>query len=499
MKQQLVPRFSLLGMIMLVALLAAPSYAVLYEEGDWVDYNNFRYISSIAADQQTVYFGTTGGVIRYNRNTRSWLDPLTAIDGLPSNNIRSLVFDPDTYELWINTDRGSGRYNTTFESWYTDSDFPGDQVVNDWNAARFKTLFMPFEYDYSDGYVSDPNMRRYPITVGFQDDLEDIMYIGTWGLGAAVINTRYFDYKPLNFGPYSRDISRVVEIDRTLWLGTTFGTDESAVTSYNLDSKAWTYYQPPLVYGLDNTEITSGTNSGNYIWLGTTDGLLRIENDQRFRTYRGLPHMSSTDILSVVEYGGYLYLGTDNGIAIIPPTGELPDSLFKSPLPDSLLMRGQQVFDLLVVKDVLYIATENSVYSFNSPAGQFRQLDTPANDLSWGATAIYSDGGNLYFAARSGIVTIDIATDSSSVVHDPIFADGWIVHELYADKQFIWAATDRGLWKYRKSDSYTYLYGTADGLPVNRVNSIVADGDYFWLGTSRGLVRFLWNSPGRGD
>ncbi|MFH1335459.1 MAG: hypothetical protein ABII96_02990, partial [Candidatus Zixiibacteriota bacterium] len=38
-----------------------------YLEGDWVSYSVFRYVTSVALDYRHVYFGTTGGVTRYDR------------------------------------------------------------------------------------------------------------------------------------------------------------------------------------------------------------------------------------------------------------------------------------------------------------------------------------------------------------------------------------------------------------------------------------------------
>ena len=76
------------------------SRAVNYEQGDWVSYTDFKYISSIAADQKVVYFGTTGGIIRYDRFADTWLDPLTASGGLPSNNVQQLAYDPQYNDYW---------------------------------------------------------------------------------------------------------------------------------------------------------------------------------------------------------------------------------------------------------------------------------------------------------------------------------------------------------------------------------------------------------------
>jgi ligand-binding sensor domain-containing protein len=480
-------------------LFVGSSNAVIYEPGDWVDFNNFRYISSITSDNNVVYFGTTGGVIRYDTGTDSWLYPLTIANGLPSNNVQELAFDLDYNALWIITDQGTGNYNLTFESWTSDDNFPGQLAVNEWNPGAFASLFMPFNYDYSDGYVSDPEMQRYAVTVGYKDDFTDEMYVGTWGMGAGTIDTRQLDYTILNYGPYNQSISKAIKIGKALWMGTEFGSSESAITRYDLRSKAWNYYKSELIIGLDNTEVTCGTNSKDFIWLGTTNGLLKVENERSVRTYRSLANLPSAYIFSLAEYGGFLYIGTDNGITVFPPTGEVPDSLFKSPLPDEFLLRGQQVNDLLVFRDALYIATDFAVYSFNSAAHQFLKLDTPTADLSSGASDIASDSTNLYFGARFGVVVINSETDSSYLASDPSLEADWYIYEVYGDSSLIWAATNLGLWKYRKEDQYTYTYTTGDGLPVNEVNSIVRDGDYFWMGTRKGLVRFLWNASGRGD
>lgn len=485
--------------ILFSLVIYSNAYSIRYDEGDWVNYSEFRYISSVTADQQVIYFGTTGGVTRYDTFTESWLTPLTVVNGLPSNNVRSVVFDLQFNELWIATDRGAGKYNITFESWYTDSNFPAGRITNHWNPSRFPGLFMPFEYNYANGYVSDPNMQQYQITSGYEDGDYYKMYVGTWGMGAAIINTEHQEYTPLTYGPYDKNISRVIKIGDVLWMGTGFDANERAITRFDSFRNEWDYFKSEFIYGLDNTEITSGVNSGDYTWLGTTTGLIRIDNTQRFKSYRNFANLPSLEITSLAEYGGYLYVGTDDGLTVLPATGDIPDSVFKTPLPDDLFLRGLIIYDLYVYNDELYIATDNKVFSYNASTRKFRDLDTPNSDLAYGVYDIFGDDENLYFGARFGVVMVNLSTDESWVATDHIFSSGWKINEIYADNKYIWAATDNGLWKYRKKDQYTYLYTTNDGLPTDRINSIVADGDYFWLGTREGLIRFFWNDPGRGD
>ncbi len=490
---------AMLSALFLLFINLNTANAVNYDEGDWVSYTEFRYITSITADQQVVYFGTTGGVTRYDTFSESWLTPLTMVDGLPSNNVRAVVFDQQYGELWIETDFGSGRYNITFESWYTDSNFPSGKIINDWNPSRFSDLFLPFEYNYSNGIITDPNLQRYQITVGYEDDHYYKMYIGTWGMGAAIINTEYREFKLLTYGPYDRRISRVVEIGNNLWMGTRFTASSRAITRFDKDRNKWDYYKSEFVNGLDNTEITSGVNSGKYTWLGTTSGLVRIDNSNHFRTFRNFAGLPSLEILSLAEYGGHVYVGTDNGLTIMPPKGQIPDSTYKPPLPDKLSLRGYSIYDMYVFNDILYIGTDRNALAYDARAKKLIDLDTPGGDLAYGVYDIFADDENLYFGTRFAVVMVNPKTDSLLVATEHRYSSGWRIYQVYADSKYIWAATDVGLWKYRKSDGYTYMYTVADGLPVNEVNSLVADGDYFWLGTREGLVRFYWNDPHRGD
>ncbi len=489
----------LLVLLIIILIPTSSARAVRYDQGDWVNFSEFRYVTSIAADQQVVYFGTTGGITRYDTMTDSWLTPITTADGLPSGNIEALVYDIQYNELWVSTDRGNGKYNLTFESWYNDSDFPSEKIKNDWRASRFSDMFMPFRYNYSNGVITDPDGRRYKVTVGYEDGDFYRMYVGTWGMGAAVINTDHFDYTILRFGLYDKNISRVIEIGDDLWMGTEFGVSDKAITRFDRYRNEWNYYRSEFVYGLDNTEITSGVQAGDYIWLGTSTGLIRIDKGDRFTTYRNYVNLPSTEIYSLANYGGYLYIGTDNGLTVLPATGNVPDSAFRAPLPDDLYLRGQVVYDLCVFKDVLYIATDRKVYSYDARANRFHAIDNPIGDLGYGVYDIFGNGISLYFGARFGVAIYDPDTEEITIATEHSFSTGWKINEVYADDKHIWAATDIGLWKYRRSDQYTYLYTIEDGLPANAVNSLVPDGDYFWLGTSEGLIRFFWNDPGRGD
>ena len=488
----------LIAVVLILIIITSNSLAIDYEQGDWVGFTDFRYVTSIAADYTVVYYGTTGGIIRYDYISNSWLDPLTITGGMHSNYVEKLAYEPDYNELWAKTDMGTAKYSLAFEKWYSEFEFPDHLIINNWNPKRFSTLFMPFGYDYYDGYITDEHGRRFTVTVGFEDNF-DHMYIGTWGMGTAVINTRHINLELIPFGPYNFNISKVISIGNNLWLGNDYSQVEQGITRYSFDTKKWDYFEPQFTWGLGSSEVTTGINTGDFTWLGTLDGLVRIDNKSSFRNFNVFSGLPSEYILSLAEYGGFVYVGTDNGLGIIHSSGGVPDSIFKEPLPEKFLLRGLRINDLLVLNGSLYIATNNGVYMFNSDSMNFQEIDTPSADLAFGANDIFTDGKNLYFAARFGVVVIDTETDIATLATDHSLSDRWDIREVYSDSAYIWAATSIGLWRYDKKMENTRLYTVVDGLPTDYINSLVIDGDYLWLGTRMGLIRFLWNSPGRGD
>lgn len=479
--------------------LIEPAGAVNFNPGDWVEYGNFRYITSITADQKVVYFGTTGGIIRYDRLNEQWLDPLTIDRGLMSDYIVKLAYDPSFDELWASTGNGIAKYNLTFQRWYADSDFPDSLVTNDWKASRFTNLFTPFRYFYQNGYISDPAMRNYRITVGWRDQLNDFMYIGTWGLGPATVDTRQMTVELTPIGPYNSNISRLVKIGQDIWMGTDYSRAERGITKYDTQTGEWTYYEPETTFDLSDADLAGAIAVDGNIWMGTRSGLLRLDNRDEFKSYMTFSGLPSENITCLANYGGFIYVGTDRGLGVIPASGVIKDSTFKSPLPSEYLFENRLINDLMVYDNKLYIATDNEVCSYDADSLKLRELDTPGGDLAAGATAIFNYRQKMFFAIRYGIVIIDLSTNGSKLATAPAYVDRWQIYQVVADNNYIWSATTAGLWRYKLDDGSSYLYTTADGLPTNIVNSLALDGDYLWLGTSKNLVKFRWNSPGRGD
>lgn len=98
----------LLLRIVPLLLLALPAQAQL-KGAEWQAYTSMRNINRLLVHQDAVWAITSGGVLRYDRETQSY-DRFTRLDGLPGNRISSLAVD-DNGHLWFGTFfQGLSRY-----------------------------------------------------------------------------------------------------------------------------------------------------------------------------------------------------------------------------------------------------------------------------------------------------------------------------------------------------------------------------------------------------
>lgn len=498
-------------LILFTTILASVNYTGNFEEGDWVNFTNFRYVTSATMDQTMVYFGTTGGVIRYDKFYEEWLDPLTVTDGIPNKRIDNIAYDPDWDRIWVATPSGNAYYDPTLERWYAGGEFPTQYARNDYNPADFAILNTQFGYFYQDGYISDRFGRRFQLTWGIADDFDNL-YVGTWGMGPVYINTRYNDLDLIPYGPYGDNISTVVKIGDDFWLGDGgVGLGSGALTLYNTRKGEWQWFEPRYTDGLASAQLMNGWGDKNIVWLGTEYGLARYDKkNNSFNTFADNSALPSVEVLSVAVGPDYVFTGTAYGLGYIDKTGkkkretesnnEDEDSLTQQQLLNKERFIGWRINDLKIIGDYLYMASDRGALRKRlNDNSKFTFLQTEDSKLSTEILEIIAQGDSLYFLTHNDIVIVNTKTEQSSIVTDLSYFPEWRLRQIAADGRNIWAATDIGLWKYRINDGYRRLFTAGAGMISDDIRGMVLDGDYIWLATPRGLIRFFWNDPNRGD
>jgi ligand-binding sensor domain-containing protein len=501
-----------------VLSLALLSYAGGFQEGDWVNYGDFRYISSVAMDLNTVYFGTTDGVIRYDRFANRWLDPLTITDGLPDSRINNIAYDPDYDRLWVSTPLGDAYYQPTAQQWYPGFEFPANLVRNDLRVSALGMLTTDFGYTYQNGRLTDLYSQSFQLTRGVNDGF-DHLYTGTWGMGAVMINPRYGSLQSLPFGLYTDDASALIKIDDNFWIGGGLSEGISpGITLCDTSLQHWSWYPGQYTPGLSSTYLTSAVADNNITWLGTDNGLLRFDKESgQFISLPNSATMPSSYVTSLAADSVWIYVGTDNGLGYIInlpeerkkskkqeeaalDSGPQPaDSAgAKSALSAKNILLGWYIYKLKVIDDYLYVGSDRGALRrpINSSI-DFERVDTPDSLLSTDIVDIIKNGNSLLFATRNDVVVVDTKSGRSKSLTGLTHFGQWRIRQIAADSQYVWAATDAGLWMYRLSDGYERMFTTADGMISANVRSLELIGDYIWMATPNGVIRFYWDRPGR--
>jgi signal transduction histidine kinase/ligand-binding sensor domain-containing protein len=214
-----------------------------------------------------VWLGTIRrGLIRARKQA---VTSLSTDDGLTDNNVYPIYQDSDG-TIWVGTTKGLFTYaNGRFEMARSTGNFYVQAIGSD---AEGRVIVS----DSHDLYIRDAD--------GFKPFLQEQIPQGT-------VNAIHTD------------------ADGTLWIG-----NEGGLTRYREGESVRTYTPADGLAGKDVKRIINAKSGG--LWIGTYDGLSRIDND-RITTWReadGLPSRTVRDLYEDLD--GALWIGTyDGGLA----------------------------------------------------------------------------------------------------------------------------------------------------------------------------------------
>jgi ligand-binding sensor domain-containing protein len=482
-----------------------------YREGDWVSFSVFRYITSIAMDFDNVYFGTTGGVIRYDRYEKKWGLPFTKSDGLPDNWIRNIASDPDRNEIWVDTYAGVAMYQPVFGEWSVEFDFPGHLAQSDTSRINLPDFFMDHGLTLQPGrYIMDSNLNQYKITDYLKGDLDDL-WIGTWGLGAGLATLRHLQLKMFKFGLYDKDVKAILIDGDEMWFGGSgFFYRSQGITRYDRRKGRWDYYSAPETPFLVSNQVNVIEADKSFVWFGTEDGLIRFDKKKdswkSYNTFRGLP---DNEVTALNADGGVLWIGTRYGLAFY---NAKKDSIGKVNDP---LLKGICIYCILPDSHFVWVGTERGVYTLDRSKKTWYRFSTPDNLLfgqvrsiaKYSESSLHSDSldsigrktysgrDEIWFGTDMGILGYNPVTDERMVYQSKINLPEANVIKLVCGKRYVWAATGNGVLRLDKKRQLWTQYTTEDGLLDDFVQDLVLDGDYIWFGTPQGVTRFFWNNP----
>ncbi|MGL5316104.1 MAG: ligand-binding sensor domain-containing protein [Peptostreptococcaceae bacterium] len=345
-------------------------------------------------------------------------------DSLPGNYVRNMLRDSQG-NVWICTDNGLAKFNEeedTFTNYYKDL------------GNRYSLL----------------NNAVYSII----QDKTGLIWVGTYeGISIFNPNNNIEHYKnnPNDDNSLSGNAVHGIYEDKNglLWVG----TNTKGLNILNRQTDEVTRISKKD--GLTNDTINCIVGDGDYVWVGTNDGINKININtkeiKQYKTSDGILDIKVKKLL--IDSKNNLWIGTPSGLNILD-----------------------------IAKDEVIDIT--SILSYNNGS-----TDTYVN-------TIYEDKeGNIWIGRiiDGGLSKIDI--HNSSIVHyrkqtnskDSISSNS--VKTITEDSNGnLWIGTDYGLNKLDKKTSKFTRYTEKDGLPNNTIYGILEDDEKnIWVSTNNGI------------
>jgi ligand-binding sensor domain-containing protein len=479
----------------ILLLLGQPSEAERYKPGDWVSYTNFRFVTSIAQGDRYVYFGTTGGVMRYDYWRDLWETPLTTSSGLLDNYVLDAAVDEIYHEVFFKTRSGICHYDPVLESWISGGRFPSNFSDPDFQYPDLSPDFgLNFYREEWGAHLTDSYLRRYPLTAHLSDKWGNL-WVGTAGLGAGRATLRTGRLKMLQFGLMERNVAAIILDDQHIWMGGVNMWDgPTGITRVHRNLQTWDYFEARYLDGLRSDDATSFAANGHKVWMGTLYGLSiydkKMESWQTLTSFDGLADDWVTD---VVLDGGIVWVGTSFGASSVDARG---DSVVAAEVP---LIGRQRIYDIETDDEFVWFGADHGVYALDKVQNRWIKFTSPNGTINGTVTAISSFEDEIWFGTPLGLTLYQRSRETwrwFSSHHQ--LAVGNIIC-LKAGPKAVWAGTDSGLWKFTRRTGLWRSFTAQDGLLENVVQAIFLDGAYIWLGTAQGVTRFYWDNPMRID
>ncbi len=482
-----------------------------------------------------IWIGTdAGGLNRFDPATESFIhyqhDPDNS-NTLSSNRVLAIaagVSKEGDEVLWVGTDAGLNRFDPGTESFvhYTHDPANANSLANDtiyevyqspdsnlvWIGTKngldlFDPLTETFtHYQHDD---NNPHSLSHNIISGIMPAEDNQLWIITQGGGLNKFDPAtetFVHYQNDPDDPYSLNSNSLSMLYQdqagTLWIG----SHGSGINKYDPIAQKFRLYQydshdPTSI--IDTDVVSIYIDRAGIAWLGSPAGLNRFDPETEiFTNFQHDPgdptSLNQNHVHDVCEdKQGVLWIGTwGGGLSIFDRATE---TFTPFRLEGMTVNRSNHIFE--DSQERLWVGTFNGLYRLDPKRETFHYFKSePKNPNSLSnpiVHRIYEDSKGTIWVTTNGGLNKFVPESEQFIRYlpdknDPHSLSNESVKRVEEDAQgILWFTTNIGLDKFDPETEQFTTYFEKDGLPNNRVNSIVMDDDgIFWLGTGDGLSRF---------
>ena len=522
-------------------LFAADAFAVRpYRPGDWVTYRGFQHVNECDLGRDYVYFATKGGIFRYDIWKSKWDDPLT-IARIPGGTVNLdevyvVAYDKDKHWMWCGTSGGLLSYNSLADSWY-DYDIPGksvritsigfkeediwleggskvftgSRITGNLREATYEELYaaMPIEWRGSrnatpstfpqyftnttklsfepTGRLNDSYFKHYNVTCTVNDPMRRVTYLGFGSYGIGIVDDYSLRMDVYRSGPSNPRVKQII-LD-----GDNFYVAGGVFASVTKDEGFWEKYPTSENMGLESDYGEDISLYGDKIFIATKLGLsVYNKSNGRFYDYDTFNNLPDNHVTALAAIDREMWIGTAQGLCLMGLSSESISRI------TDRAVKSRYIYDIFAEGNYVWVGTEYGLYLHDRKVGDWTYVKGSDEMMDSQVFAIRGNGDESWFAREKGIEYYDKKSGEFSA-YSGIFMHNHNATSILPGDSLVWVGTNGGLFKLHRSENFWVQYTVEDGLPSNKVNCILQDGDYLWLGTDKGLCRFYWNDPYRLD
>ena len=450
---------------------AVGTRALVLSPDNRVVVSDFSYVTAVAASSWLVFAATPHGLIIYDRATRRFRPPVTALDGYPAGRVRRAIADPSGNAVWLDLGGNYARYDVDGRAW-TGGLLPSglsDRML----TVEAALAGAPMADAMRAAILTDTRLRMHQFTAAASTPDRPDVFFGTNGLGVVRVDKLTGEWEVLDYGLIAAGVGAVASAGNGIWAAANSRPGERRGLTWVASDLSRTRSSEGggAALGFSFFQARRLVSAGNQLWLATEQGVLRIDTatlqsrlfdvpdatalapaDSGFwiGTTRGLVWITPDDrvspvgtrvaVTSLLMHRDVLWVGTTAGLGQVLPGSDavtIPPELADEP------SARVTVYALGRLQDTIVIATDRELRWRNPTTRAWGSLPLPLNIGV--PTALVSDSsGGLWVGGTQGLAQIDIAR-ALVHVHTAPLAIPAAVRDLAADRDYLWAATDSGL------------------------------------------------------
>ena len=510
------------------------------------------FLRWITVDKDYVWFGTDGGLLRYEKVADTWRH-YTRDDGLANDDVWSILadgeyvwtshiggiasryspekrewktyeicpsvvwsnigsIDSDTRYVWFTTTwDGVRRYDKSTDTWasFAESDGLGgnetNQVLIDGDYVWVSTWGDVSRFDMREEKWEIFSRSRVlsGVTAWMDKGIDGVWLMYMWGDDiAAKYHNKTDSWTELKMPRVDRDsygygegATQAVETSDSVW----FATKGRGLIRYNKASKDWSVFDEKSGLASDRISERSLLVDENYVWVGTDKGLCRYDKrKESWTTFTQTASKQSLDTRKAYAIAvdlRYVWIGASDGLHRYD---KQTDRWIRHEKSSVTCMAVDEKYIWLGTNGGIlrYDKTANSWQDYKDehglPSNSIRDLDIKGYDL-WVAT----DNGVGKFnrlsddpnAWETYTRTLDVKSAQDEKKYTQTLPSN-DVRCVGISEEAVWFGADRGACRYDKEEHTWMTFTSENGLFGTDFSSIVIDGDDVWFGTDMGATKY---------